>query len=124
MAETKFDTRGVGPGGVFVMSDADCGPLSADAWREPPLPDDPELRERRLRIKGKLFEAAFGTKEERQTYGRKCLPFVELSPRALELMPPELRASYEAELTSAHDPRSGRVVRPYISRDLAEIAED
>jgi len=111
MTEPRFDRRDVGPGGVCMMPDSDCGPLSTELWRESPLPDDPVLLERRLRIKKKIFEAAFGTPQEQRLHGRKILPFTELPQSVTYLMPPSLRVAYDAELATAQDPRSGRIVR-------------
>ena len=91
----------------------ECGDISPSTWREPPLPDDPELRERRIRLRLAIYEKAFGTQEERRAYGVKCLPFNELPPDTVERMPPALRESYETEFAVAMDPRSGRLVRPH-----------
>ncbi len=103
----------------YLMEDAECGDISPDTWREPPLPDDSDLRERRLQLKMRLFEVFFGTEEERRVYGRKCFPFQELPPDHLEKMSSEIRAAYDADLAYARDPRSGRIVRPYIPQDIA-----
>lgn len=78
------------------------------------MPDDPEERERRIQLKNAIYGVFFGTEEERRIHGEKCLPFSELPPEAVEKMPQALRESYDAELSVALDPRSGRLVRPYI----------
>ncbi|MCA9308908.1 hypothetical protein KC973_00875 [Candidatus Saccharibacteria bacterium] len=112
----QFDTRtGVGPGGVVIMEDAECGPQSPDLWREPPLPEDPNLRARRLRIRDLLHRSAFVMPGwDEATQGRSPIPFFEKSPDEVALMPDALRASYLAERAAAADPRSGPRLVPYV----------
>lgn len=93
---------------------ADFTPMTADVFREPPLPDDPEERDRRLRIRDSLFEAAFKMPGwDESTQGRSPIPFYEKSPDEVEQMPDDLRASYLAERAAAADPRSGPRLVPY-----------
>lgn len=95
--------------------------MSVDVFREAPLDtSDSEAAAKREEIRRVIFENFFGTPEERVQHGSKCLPFNELAPDAITTMPMALRASYEAELSCARDPRSGRIVRPYIPPGVVE----
>jgi hypothetical protein len=71
-----------------------------------PLEDPEEDR----KLKEAMFEVFFGNGAERAEHR---LPFYELPPDALELLPPDLRMEYDAELAASLDPRSGRTVHPY-----------
>ncbi|MCB9823014.1 hypothetical protein H6800_01940 [Candidatus Nomurabacteria bacterium] len=108
----------------YPMHDAECGPMSVDLWREPPIDESDAIAVAdRNRLRKEIYDIFFGTDEERQIHGSKCLPFTELPPQAIEVMDPSTRTSYEWELKIARDPRSGRIVRPYIPPGLVEAPE-
>lgn len=99
----------------------DRSSISSDVFREAPIDlADTEAVTRRDKLRTALFEAAFGTTDERVRYGSKCFPFTELPPDAVAAMPPALQASYIRELAYASDPRSGRIVRPYLPPGVIE----
>ena len=113
--------EGMGPGYVVIMTDAECGQISPDVYREAPIDlSDPDAVKARNELRDAIFAAFFGTAAERERYGTKCFPFNELPPRAVELMDSNTRAAYLRELDVARDPRSGRIMRPYIPQDAKE----
>lgn len=116
-----MDDMGVSPiRAHFVMPD-DSVSQSSDIWREPPLPDDLELRERRLRLKFLLFKRAFTMPGwDVATQGPSPIPFYELPPESVQLMPDKLRCEYEAERAAAADPRSGPRLVPCVGRAAVE----
>ena len=95
-------------------------PMTADVFREAPIDEsDPEAVARRDRLRQALFEAAFKVPGwDESTKGRSPLPFYELPPEAIEMMPEALRLSYEAERAAAADPRSGPRLVPYTPREV------
>lgn len=97
----------------------ECGDISPDVWREAPVDEsDPVAVERRQRLRKGIWEAFMGTSVEVATHGSHCFPFNELPPDVVGQMPDMLRQSYFYELALCQDPRSGRIVRPYIPAGL------
>lgn len=109
------------PSYIPMLDTEDCGQMSADLWRMPPIDEsDPAAIRKREEMQTELFAVFFGTVVEREQYGRKCFPFSELPPEALELMDPSTRDAYNRDLATASDPRSGRIVRPFLPKSLIE----
>lgn len=103
-----------GPDFVYWMPDTEgCGDISPSTWRLPE-PDSPAKQTRLDNVIRGIFEVAFKVPGwDEASKGQSPLPFYELPPEAVALMPEQLRACYDAERSVAADPRSGPQLVPY-----------